>query len=86
MGETELKSSLLSKSVVLKLGEVFFFFFFFGEVFKNRFPTPFYALFPLLIQNLLGWSPGGWRLCFPVSAVEKGSQDPGIQLTPNVRC
>ena len=81
VGETELKSSLLSKSVVLKLGEVFFFSFF-----LDRFPTPFYALFPLLIQNLLGWSPGGWRLCFPVSAVEKGSQDPGIQLTPNVRC
>lgn len=77
VGKTELKSSLLSKSVVPKL----------GKVFKNRFPTPFYAFFPPTDSESSGVEPCGVEtVCFPVSAVEKGSQDPGIQLTPNVWC
>ena len=62
VGETELKSSLLSKSNLERFS--FLSFSFFGEVFENRFPTPFYALFPLLIQNLLGVEPCGVETVF----------------------
>lgn len=74
MGESKLKSYFhFSKSVAPKLEEFFF---------KNRFPTPFSALFPLLILNLLGVE----TVCFPVSAGDRGSQGPGIRLTHNVQC
>lgn len=75
VGESELKSYFhFSLNQWLPNLKSFFF--------LNRLPTPFSALFPLLILNLLGVE----TVCFPVPAGDRGSQGPGIRLTHHVQC
>lgn len=74
VGETELKSSLLSKSAS-SLNS--------GEVFKNRFHQSSFILSSPLDSESSGWSSSGWRVCvFQFLQLRRAATSWNPALTP----